>query len=119
MQGFEVEDQVEFAYIFEEAIERLDKDLDEVEEGERRFGGCADDDEVESCVVSVGNERWRVVVRGGWRRRLGGAGEQRWEAAECLVDSQGRSNGPAYGRKLHAEFGRLATSVKISEMRRC
>ena len=24
-----------------------------------------------------------------------------------------------YGKKLHAEFGRLATSVKISEMRRC
>lgn len=24
-----------------------------------------------------------------------------------------------YGRKLHAELGRLATSVKISEMRRC
>jgi hypothetical protein len=24
-----------------------------------------------------------------------------------------------YGKKLHAEFGRLATRVKISEMSRC
>lgn len=31
----------------------------------------------------------------------------------------GRREGWTYGRKLQAEAGRLATRVKISEMRRC
>lgn len=35
------------------------------------------------------------------------------EDLELLARRGGR------GRKLHAEFGRLATRVKISEMRRC
>lgn len=35
MQGFEVEDQVELADVFEEAIEGLDEDLDEVEQSKR------------------------------------------------------------------------------------
>ena len=80
MQCFEVEDEVEFADIFEEAVERLNENLDKVEQGERRFGGRADDDEVESGVVSVGYEGRRIVVRGGRGGGFGGASEERWEA---------------------------------------
>jgi hypothetical protein len=64
MQRLEVEDQVELAHIFEEAVESLYEDLDEVEEGEGRLGGGADHDEVQSGIVAVGHERRRVVVRG-------------------------------------------------------
>jgi hypothetical protein len=46
MQGFEVENQVEFAYIFEETVKCLYEDLDEVEKRERRLSGCGYDDEV-------------------------------------------------------------------------
>jgi hypothetical protein len=35
MQCLEVEDEVELAYVLEKAIERLDEDLYQVEEGER------------------------------------------------------------------------------------
>lgn len=83
MQGLEVENQVEFADILEEAVERLDKDLDKVEQGKRRFGGGADDNEVERRVVAIGDERGGVVVRRGGGRRLGGAGEEGWEAGYC------------------------------------
>lgn len=83
VQGLEVEDQVELAHIFEEAIERLDEDLDEVEERERRFGRGADYDEVEGCIVSVGHERGGVVVLGGRCGGFGRAGEEWWKAAIC------------------------------------
>jgi hypothetical protein len=56
MQRFEVEDQVEFADILEKAVERLHKDLDEIEESQWRFCRGADDDEVEGGVVAVGYE---------------------------------------------------------------
>jgi len=39
--------------------------LDEVKQGERGFGGCADYDEVERCVVPVRHERGGVVVLSG------------------------------------------------------
>jgi hypothetical protein len=38
--------------------------VDEVQEGERAFGRGGDDDEVEGCVVAVGDERGRVVGLG-------------------------------------------------------
>jgi hypothetical protein len=41
----------------------------------------------------------------------------RLDARQYGVRHTGRRK--AYGRKLHAELGRLATRVKISEMRRC
>jgi hypothetical protein len=119
MQRLEVEDQIEFAHIFEEAVEGLHEDLYEVEQGERRFGGGADDDEVKSSVVAVGHERWRVVVRGGGSGGLGGAGEERWEATRVLGRHCSEKTRNTHGRKLHAEFGRFATRVKISDMRRC
>jgi hypothetical protein len=84
MQGLEIEDQVKFAHVFKEAVEGLHKDLDEVEKGKRRFGRGTDHDEVESGVVTVGYERWCIVVRGGRSGGFGGAGEKRWEAAHVL-----------------------------------
>lgn len=83
MKCFEVEDQVELAHVLEETIQRLDEDLYEVEEGERRLGGRADDDEVEGRVVAVGYEGGGVVVGGTWGGGLGGAGEERREAGYC------------------------------------
>lgn len=65
MQGLEVEDQIQLAHVLEQAVERLDEDLYQVEQGEGRLGRGADDDEVEGCVVAVGDEGGGVVVRGG------------------------------------------------------
>jgi hypothetical protein len=50
--------------------------LDEVEKGERRFGGGGYNDEVEGRVVAVGDEGGRVVVWGGGCAGLGAVGEQ-------------------------------------------
>ena len=55
--------------------------MNEVEKSERGFGGSADEDEVEGCVVSVSDIRRfvRIVRRvgrccgGGWRS------EERWQ----------------------------------------
>jgi hypothetical protein len=55
--------------------------LDKVEKGERRFGGRADDDEVEGRVVSVGHERGCIVVLRGRGMRLGSTSQERRETA--------------------------------------
>src|SRR5690349_1296481 len=92
MQRFEVEDEVELADIFKEAVERLHEDLDQIEKGEGRFGGGAYDDEVEGSVVSVGDERRRVVVLGGGGVRYGRASQERRETVLCqwtCVDKEG------------------------------
>lgn len=65
MQGLEAEDQIQFAHVLEQAVQGLDEDLDEVEEGERGFGGGADQDEVEGRVVAVGYLGGGVAATGG------------------------------------------------------
>lgn len=65
VHGLEVEDEVELADVFKEAVQRLDVDLDEVDEGQRRLGRRRDDDEVERRVVAVGHERRPVGGVGG------------------------------------------------------
>lgn len=98
----------------------MDEDLNEVQEGERRLGRGGDDDEVKSCIVAVGHERWGVIVRGGGGGGLAAVGEQRWKAG--LVNwgtMRARDKLCTYGRKLQAELGRFATRVKISEISRC
>jgi len=82
MQRFEIEDEVELAHILKETVEGLYEDLDEIEEGERRFGRGGDDDEVEGCVVAVGDERGGVVVGGGGGGRLAAVCKQGREAGE-------------------------------------
>lgn len=56
MQCLEIEDEVQFADILEEAVKGLYEDLDEVEKGKRRFGGSGYDDEVECRVVAICDE---------------------------------------------------------------
>lgn len=56
MQRLEVEDEVELADILEEPVKGLYEDLDQVEKCEWRLGRCADYDEVEGRVVTVGYE---------------------------------------------------------------
>lgn len=53
MQRLEIEYEIQFTHVLEQSVERFDEDLDEVEEGEGRFGGGGDEDEVEGCVVPV------------------------------------------------------------------
>ena len=67
MQRLEVENQIQLADILEQAVEGLDEDLDEIEEGEGGFGGGGDEDEVEGGVVAVGDEGGGVVLLGGGR----------------------------------------------------
>ena len=81
VQRLEVEDEVELAHVLEHAVEGLDKDLDQVQQGERGLGGGGDDDEAEGRIVAVGDEGGGVVVAGGGGR--GGAGEEGREAGLC------------------------------------
>ena len=71
--------------------------------------------------MTVGDARGGVVVRRGGGGRLGGAGQEGWEAGGGQETLGGHvwEQLMTYGRKLHAELGRLATRVKISEIRRC
>jgi hypothetical protein len=62
MQRLKIKDQIQLTNILEKAIKRFNIDLDEVDESERRFGGCGDYNEVEGCVVAVGYEGRDVVV---------------------------------------------------------
>lgn len=118
MQCLEIEDQIELADILEQAIERLNEDLDQIEQRERRLGGGGNYYEVQGCVVAVGYEGRRVVVGRRGSAGFGATGEEgrQTRRVRALSCRQGRRD---YGRKLHAEFGRLATRVKISEMSRC
>ncbi len=62
MQRLKVEDQIQFTDVLEKAVEGFDEDLDQVEQAEGRFGGRRDHNEVEGCVVAIGNEGRGVVV---------------------------------------------------------
>lgn len=68
MQRLKIEDEIKLAHVLEEPVQRLDEDLNEVEEGERTLGGGGDDDEVEGRVVAVGYQGGSVVVLGGAAR---------------------------------------------------
>ena len=72
MQRLEIENQIQLTDVFEKAIEGLDEDLDQIEQGEGCFGGRGDEDEVEGCVVAVRDEGGGVVV--GLGRGCGGGG---------------------------------------------
>jgi hypothetical protein len=62
VQALKVEDEVQLAHVLEQLVQRLDVDLDEVDQGEGRLGGRRDDDEEERRVVPVRNQRGDVVV---------------------------------------------------------
>ena len=64
MECLEVEDQIQFADIFEEGIESFDEDLDEIEKGERGFGRGRDEDEIEGRIVPVCDQGGSIVVLG-------------------------------------------------------
>ena len=78
VQGLEIEDQIKFTHVLEESIKGLDKDLYEVKECQRGLGRRADKDEVKGGVVTIGYERWSIIVCGAranlsiGRRRRGG-----------------------------------------------
>ena len=80
MQGLEAEYQVELADGVVELVEGADEDVDEVDDGEGRLGGGADEDEVEGGELLVGDERGRQRGIGFAEEGLGG--EERWEREE-------------------------------------
>lgn len=84
MQRLEVEDEVQLAHVLEQAVQRLDEDLDQVEQGERRLGGGADDDEVQRRVVAVGDDGGGVGVGAVGGRVAGGGQERRETVRRCL-----------------------------------
>ena len=53
MQSLEAEDQVKLTDVFEESVQRLDEDLNEVDQGKRGFGRRRDEDEVKGRVMSI------------------------------------------------------------------
>lgn len=83
MLRLEIEDEIQLAHVFEQAVQRLDKDLDQVKQCQRRLGRRADRDEVQRCIVPVRDERGVVRVLGcGQRVGVGrrGGGEEGREA---------------------------------------
>lgn len=58
VQCFEPEDQIEFADVGVQVVQRPDEDLDQVPDGEGRFGGGADDDEVQGGEALVRDQGW-------------------------------------------------------------
>lgn len=84
VQCLKVEDEVELAHVLEQAVQRLDVHLDNVDQGQRRLGRRRDDDEVQRRVVAVRYEGRDVVVwfRGRVRGARGGEeGREREEVA--------------------------------------
>ena len=65
--------------------------------------------------VSVGVDEAGVVVEDFDGARSGGSLVSK---SQCLLNDS-FDQGLSHGRKLHEEEGRLATRVKISEIRRC
>jgi hypothetical protein len=85
MQGLEIEDQIQLADILKQAVQGLDIDLDEVDQGQRALGAGAYDDEIQRGIVAVGDEGRDVVVRCGRGLRGVGGGlraEERWQWEE-------------------------------------
>ena len=124
MERFEIEDQIQLTYIFEQPVKGLDKDLDEVEKSEGRLCGCTNEDKVEGSIMSVCYEGGCVIVGGSgadlgirWR----GGSEERRESRYHV--SLKRSNKAveeiSYGRKLQADAGRCETRVNLSDISRC
>ena len=80
MHSLEIENQIQLANIVEQHVQGLDEDLNKVEKSEWGFGGGADEDEVEGCVVTVRDITGVVGIVGG----IGGCGgggrrsEKRW-----------------------------------------
>lgn len=62
VQRLKVEDEVQLAHVFKEAIQRLDIDLYQVDERERGLGRRRYYDEVKGSVMPVRDQRWYVVV---------------------------------------------------------
>jgi len=86
MQSLKVEDQIQLTHVFEEAVQRFDKDLDEVKQGKWGFGGCADYNEVERCVVPICHEGRGVVVLGSCGRVGGSAGAgEKWREGKKVA----------------------------------
>ncbi len=77
MQRLKIEYQIQLAHILKQPIQRLYKNLYEIEKRKRRLRGGADEDEVEGCVVAVGYQGGSVVV-GGARGGRGGRGSEEW-----------------------------------------
>ena len=60
------------------------------------------------------------LVVGKLRQGLEAAGVCRANQFGCEIDwANSKESATAYGRKLQEEFGRLATSVNISDISRC
>jgi hypothetical protein len=91
VQRLEVEDEVKLAHVLEQAVQRLDVNLDDVDEGQRRLGRRRDDDEVQRRVVPVRHERRDVVVRLRGRVRGARGGKEGREREE--VAGPGRAVG--------------------------
>ncbi|KAJ8112807.1 hypothetical protein OPT61_g4912 [Boeremia exigua] len=76
VQRLEVEDEVELAHVLEQAVQSLDEDLDQVEQGQRRLGGGGDDDEVEGGVVALGAGAGGRGARQEVAGRVGAVGDE-------------------------------------------
>ena len=74
MHSLEIENQIQLADVIEQAVEGLDEDLDKVKESERGFGGGADKDEVEGCIVPIGDVGGVIGIVAGIGRRSGSGG---------------------------------------------
>ena len=89
MQRLKTKNEIQLADVGKEAVQRFDKDLNEVDEREGGLGRRADEDEVQRRIVAVGYERRCIGVNCCFRRRLdlGGVGgkERRESVAQ---DSQ-------------------------------
>lgn len=77
-----VEDEVELADVLEQPVERLDINLDQVDQGERGLGGCRDDDKVECGIVAVSDEGGRVGGGVGTAGRARGRCQERRQGQE-------------------------------------
>src|SRR5688572_30578695 len=53
MKRFKVKDQIEFANVFEQSVQRFYKYLNQIKKTEFGFKVVGDDDEVEGCIVAV------------------------------------------------------------------
>lgn len=95
MQCLKIEDQVQLANILKQPVQRLNKNLYEIKKRERRLGGGADENEIEGCVVAVGDQGGGVVVGGAGGGRGGRGSEERRETVgagqkvKCLMQGGG------------------------------
>lgn len=83
MHRLEAKDEVQLTDVFEEAVQRFDENLDQIDQGERRLGGRGDHDEGQSRICSVGDLRRGIRWPASCRRAsaLGEQGRKREEIA--------------------------------------